>query len=79
MMKKIILICSIVISGFAVAQNTSDNPFVYETTGNEMQQEDVVPGTPGDPVPVDQYIPALLVMAAAIATAVTYRKKDAAK
>lgn len=68
--------CSIVLSGFTFAQD-SDNPFIYDTSENV--QEDIGPGNAGDPVvqpaPIDEYIPALLIAATAIAFAFSYRKK----
>lgn len=74
-MKKILIMCSIVLSGLSFAQD-SDNPFIYDTPENV--QEDVGPGNAGDPVdqvPIDQYIPALLIVATAIAFAFSSKKK----
>ncbi|WP_162088587.1 hypothetical protein [Chryseobacterium aquaeductus] len=73
-MKKLIIIGSIVLSGFAFAQQNSDNPYVYDEP--EVTEGDVFPGNPGDPnaAPIDEYIPALLIMA--IAMIVVYKKRD---
>lgn len=75
-MKKIIITCSIVFSGLGFGQQSSENPFIYEEAYDEgVLAEDTYPGNPGDPdsVPVDEYVPALLVMA--LAMIVVYRKR----
>ena len=74
MMKKLIIISSILLSGLAFAQNNSDNPFIYDEP--EVTEADVFPGNPGDPnaAPIDEYIPALLIMA--IAMIVVYKKRN---
>lgn len=76
-MKKIIIICSLLISGFALADQ-SDNVFVYEEPLETTAVGDA-PAAPGDPgvVPVDQYIPFLFLAAAAIAFVYGRRKKMA--
>lgn len=74
-MKKILVISSIVLSGFAFAQN-SDNPFIYDTS-EDLQEEEVVPGNPGDPkpAPIDQYIPVLILTAVLLAYRYGKKKK----
>lgn len=77
-MKKILITALFAVSGFASAQEqeTSDNPYVYETQ-NEVADEDTYPGNPGDPnpAPIDDYIPALFVLAAAIAVRAKMKRK----
>ena len=70
MMKKIIVIALMIVSGFAFAQNSSDNPFIYDNSNisdnsSNLQQEDSFPNNPGDPntAPIDEYIPMLLIVA----------------
>ncbi len=64
------------LSGFTFAQESSDNPFVYDNGATELQEEDVLPGNPGD-VPIDDYIPALLIVAVAFTIAYANKKKTA--
>lgn len=75
-MKKILITALFAVSGFSLAQETSDNPYVYETQ-DEVSESDDFPGNPGDPnpAPIDDYIPALFVLAAAIAVKATVKKK----
>lgn len=76
-MKKIIVIFIMVLSGFTFAQeSTDDNVFVYDTNATELEEEDVYPANPGD-VPIDDYIPALLVVAVAFVIAYANKKKVA--
>lgn len=76
-MKKIIVIFVMVLSGFTFAQeSTDDNVFVYDTSATELEEEDVYPANPGD-VPIDDYIPALLVVAVAFVIAYAKKKKVA--
>lgn len=75
-MKKIIVIFVMALSGFTFAQESSDNPFVYDNGTTELQEEDVLPGNPGD-VPIDDYIPALLIVAVAFVIAYANKKKVA--
>jgi hypothetical protein len=75
-MKKIIVIFVMVLSGFTFAQESSDNPFVYNNGTTELQEEDVLPGNPGD-APIDDYIPALLIVAVAFVIAYANKKKVA--
>lgn len=75
-MKKIIVIFIMVLSGFTFAQESSDNPFVYDNGTTELQEEDVLPGNPVD-VPIDDYIPALLIVAVAFTIAYANKKKTA--
>lgn len=73
-MKKIIIMCSLVLSGLAFAEQ-SDNPFVYDEPSAETMAEGDAPAGPGDPnpAPIDQYVPVLLLVGLAIAF--TYGKK----
>lgn len=65
------------LSGFTFAQeSTDDNVFVYDTSATELVEEDVYPANPGD-VPIDDYIPALLVVAVAFVIAYANKKKVA--
>jgi len=75
-MKKIIIIFVMVLSGFAFAQESSDNPFVYDNGTTELQEEDTFPANPGL-VPIDDYIPALLIVAVTFVIAYAKRKKVA--
>jgi len=76
-MKKIIVIFVMLLSGFTFAQeSTDDNVFVYDTSATELEEEDVYPANPGD-VPIDDYIPALLVVAVAFVIAYANKKKVA--
>ncbi|WP_175622865.1 hypothetical protein [Chryseobacterium schmidteae] len=75
-MKKIIIMFVIVLSGFTFAQESSGNPYVYDNGTTELQEEDVLPGNPGL-VPIDDYIPALLIVAVAFVVAYAKRKKVA--
>ncbi len=78
-MKKIIIMFVMVLSGFVFAQESSDNPFIYDngTDTTELQEEDILPANPGDPgyVPIDNYIPGLLIIAFAFLIAYTSKKK----
>lgn len=78
-MKKIIIMFVMVLSGFVFAQNTQDNTFVYDNGSAELQEEDVLPANPGDPLsgPIDDYIPALLIIAIAFTIAYANKKKTA--
>ncbi|MBO6185060.1 MAG: hypothetical protein J6O88_10315 [Chryseobacterium sp.] len=65
------------LSGFAFAQESSDNQFIYQTDTTELadeEEEDVYPANPGD-VPIDDYIPVLLVVAVAFVIAFANKKK----
>ncbi|MXS70118.1 hypothetical protein GSF70_02705 [Flavobacteriaceae bacterium W22] len=75
-MKKILITALFAVSGFVLAQEqeTSDNPYVYETQ-DEVAEEDTYPGNPADPAPIDDYIPALFVLAAAIAVRAKMKRK----
>lgn len=76
-MKKIIVIFVMALSGFTFAQESSGNPFVYDNGTTELQEEDVLPGNPGEVVPIDDYIPALLIIAIAFTIAYANKKKTA--
>ncbi|MFL9835666.1 hypothetical protein [Chryseobacterium terrae] len=75
-MKKIIIMFTMALSGFAFAQDTSENPFIYDTDPNEVENvdEDVYPANPGE-APIDDYIPALFVVGVAFAIAYANKKK----
>lgn len=73
-MKKIIIIGSVVFSGFVLAQH-SDNPYVYDEPSQTTEVEKS-PGDPGDPsVPIDDYIPFLMVAAIGMVIVFAKRKK----
>ncbi len=65
-----------VLSGFAFAQESSDNPFVYDNGTTELKEEDTFPANPGV-APIDDYIPALLIVAVAFVFAYANKKKVA--
>ncbi|MCX8531545.1 hypothetical protein [Chryseobacterium luquanense] len=73
-MKKLIITFSIVLSGFACAQSSDDNPYLYDEPS--PTEGDTFPGNPGDPnaAPVDQYIPALFVLAITIILGASTKK-----
>lgn len=70
--------CSLVLSGLAFADQ-SDNPYVYDEPEMGTMAEGDSPAGPGDPnpAPIDQYIPALLLVGVAITFAYGRRKKIA--
>ncbi|MCY0979391.1 hypothetical protein PGH12_08405 [Chryseobacterium wangxinyae] len=74
-MKKILITCSIVLSGLGFAQSSDDNSYVYEKT--PVTQEDTFPGNPGDPnaSPIDQYIPLLLLTAIGLVVVLKRKQK----
>ncbi len=74
-MKKIIIIFSLAVSGFSLAQ--SHNPYVYDQPETSAMQERDTPAGPGDPgsVPIDEYIPALFIMATILIFATINKKK----
>lgn len=74
--KKIILIGLFVLSNFVIAQNVSDNQYVYESS-DEVSEADSYPGNPGDPnpVPIDDYIPTLFIIGVAFAVFTSMKKK----
>lgn len=77
-MKKIIVIFVMVLSGFTFAQeSTDDNVYVYDTNATELEEEEVYPANPGEVVPIDDYIPALLVVAVAFVIAYANKRKVA--
>ncbi|ROI00550.1 hypothetical protein [Chryseobacterium daecheongense] len=74
-MKKIVIASLIILSSSIFAQESSDdNQFVYQESSTKNTEEDVYPGNPGDPepAPIDQYIPALVIMAVGI---IVYAKR----
>lgn len=64
-MKKILITSFILCSFFALSQKNS-NIFTDDNTAYSQSntEEDVMaePGNPGDPAPIDNYIPALMVI-----------------
>jgi len=76
-MKKIIIMCAFVISGFALSQQNSDNSYLYKESYSHAE-EDAFPGNPGDPnpVPIDQYIPLLMIIAMSMVVVITKHKKE---
>ncbi len=76
-MKKIIIASLIMLSVMSFAQETSSNPFIYDDNSEMAIQEDVVPGNPGDTVPINEYIPELIIAALALIVIVAKRKKIA--
>ena len=74
-MRKLIITCSIILSGFAFAQST-DNPYIYDDEPS-AEEQDVFPSNPGDPnpSPVDQYIPLLLLTAIGMVVVFARNKK----
>lgn len=74
--KKIILIGLFVLSNFVIAQNVSDNQYVYESS-DEVSADETYPGNPGDPnpVPINDYIPTLFMIGVAIAVGYSMKKK----
>lgn len=74
-MKKIIMAGLMILSGGIFAQESSeDNPFVYQESVNNAEDDEVYPGNPGDPesAPIDQYIPVLVILAMGI---IVYAKR----
>ncbi|MCX8523501.1 hypothetical protein OF897_06165 [Chryseobacterium formosus] len=75
-LKKIILIGLFVLSNFVIAQNVSDNQYVYESS-DEVSGDETFPGNPGDPkpVPIDNYIPILFIIGVTIVVGYSMKKK----
>lgn len=76
-MKKIIVMLMMLLSGYAFAQEDSDNLYVYETSSSGDEEEEGFPGNPGDPAPIDQYVPLLLIVAASLVVVYANKKKTA--
>lgn len=78
-MKKIIIMFSMIVSSIAFGQST--NPYVYDEPEMSTMADGDNPAGPGDPdpgsVPIDQYIPVLLMVATALAFAYTNKNKVA--
>lgn len=74
-MKNIIILFSLFVSGFSLAQ--SDNPYIYNQPETSEMQKESTPAGPGDPgsVPIDEYIPALFIMATVLAFVASNKKK----
>lgn len=53
-----------IVSSLALSQST--NPYVYDEPEMEVMDDGDNPAGPGDPVPIDQYIPLLLIVAGAL-------------
>ncbi|MBD8084118.1 hypothetical protein [Chryseobacterium caseinilyticum] len=64
-MKKIFLISTIFLSGLAFSQD--DNRYVYEEDNSTEKADENYPTAPSDPVPIDDYIPVLVLAAVGIA------------
>ncbi|MCU7618718.1 hypothetical protein NZ698_16095 [Chryseobacterium sp. PBS4-4] len=77
-MKKIVIICSLVLSGFAFADQ-SDNPYIYNDQEMGTMAEGDDPAGPGDPsgAPIDQFVPVLMLAGVIIAFAYGRRKEAA--
>jgi hypothetical protein len=78
-MKKIIIIFSLMVSGFSLAQ--SHNPYVYDQPETSAMEERDTPAGPGDPnpVPIDGYIPALFIIGIVLAFGASNKKKQIEK
>jgi len=66
-MKKILIASFILCSFFALSQKssnifTADDTTQYESNIEDEQDMMVEPGNPGDPAPIDNYIPELMVI-----------------
>ncbi|WP_294304037.1 hypothetical protein [uncultured Chryseobacterium sp.] len=75
-MKKIIIIFSLIVSGFLSAQ--SDNPYIYDQPDETSEMQDKsTPAGPGDPgaAPINEYVPFLFMVAAVLAFTASYKKK----
>lgn len=79
MMKRIILICTVVLSGSAFAQQqpSDTNLYVYKEVSDDLPEGDVFPGNPADPAPINQYVPVLALVAVAMVFAYARKKKVA--
>lgn len=80
-MKKIILTLTMAVSGLMIAQ--SGNVFQDSENSNynydaDLYQTDDEPSTPGDPVPINDYLPFLAVAGSALAVYALRRKQVAA-
>ena len=68
-----------IVSSLALSQST--NPYVYDEPEMTTMDEGDNPAGPGDPdpnqVPIDQYIPALLLIAGGLAAAFAKKRKVA--
>lgn len=78
-MKKIILVFSLAVSSFSLAQ--SDNLYVYDQDETPAMQERDTPAGPGDPgvAPIDEYIPVLFLVAIVLVYTASNRKKQTEK
>lgn len=78
-MKKIIIVFSLAVSGFSLAQ--SDNPYIYDQDETPAMQERDTPAGPGDPgaAPIDEYIPVLFIIGTVLAFTASNKKKRTEK
>lgn len=82
-MKKLFFIILLLSQMVVYAQSTSDNPFAREDANQqanaEIPKDEIAasdgPGDPGSTVPIDDYIPLLLIVAMGLIVYNTYRKK----
>lgn len=86
-MKKAFSILFFAILFIAKAQNSgiqSDNTFnksergienANNTNANGFGEAGKGPGNPGDPLPINQYVPILILVGVALMTSVKYKKK----
>lgn len=78
-MKKVLIFSIILIGNFGFAQQNSNN--VFDNSESNTQQNDVQystnsePTGPGDPVPVDNYIPLLIISGIVLTVYATKKKK----
>jgi len=82
-MKKLFFIILLLFQMVVYAQSTSDNPFAREDANQqanaEIPKDEIAasdgPGDPGDTVPIDDYLPLLLVTAVGIIVHAGWRKR----
>lgn len=82
-MKKLFFIILLLFQMVVYAQPSSDNPFAREDANQEANAEisknqvaaSTEPGDPGETIPIDDYIPLLLIAAMGLIVYNTYRKK----
>jgi|APMI01.1.fsa_nt_gi hypothetical protein len=82
-MKKLFFIILLLFQMVVYAQSSSDNPFAREDanqqTNAEIPKDEIAasdgPGDPGSTVPIDDYLPLLLVTAVGIIVHAGWRKR----
>ena len=82
-MKKLFFIILLLFQMVVYAQSTSDNPFAREDANQqanaEIPKDEIAagddPGDPGSTVPIDDYLPLLLVTAVGIIVHAGWRKR----